>query len=474
MAASAAPTLGPRLARFLPWLIAMAFFMQGLDATIVNVALPSMARSLDQNPLHMQSVIIAYLLTVAALIPTSGWMAERFGTRKVFCFAIATFTLGSLLCGLSPNLTTLLVARVLQGIGGALMVPVGRLVILRAYPREQLVKVMGFVTLPALLGPLMGPTVGGWLVQLLSWHWIFLINLPIGITGGVIAALYVPNYVRNERLHFDLIGFITFSTAMVALSLSLEGLADLHLNAAPIVLLLLAGLVCLCTHWLRALRVEEPLFPPDLFSIRTFSIGILGNVFARLGNGALPFLIPLMLQVGLHFSPAITGFLMIPMTLAAMLAKPLAQPVLTRFGYKRTLVVNTLLLGALIMSMALTGPTTPIWLIVVHLFILGLVNSLQFTAMNTLTLIDLDENHAASGNGLLAVVMQLSIGIGVSSSAALLSGFNPSGSDAQPAVLTAFAATFVCVGGMAMLAALLFFQLHPGDGRVRPRKRHHH
>ncbi|MGJ8525764.1 putative transport protein HsrA [Halomonadaceae bacterium LMG 33818] len=463
--------LSPRLARFLPWLMATAFFMQGLDATIVNVALPSMAQSLQQNPLQMQSVIIAYLLTVAALIPVSGWIAERYGTRRVFAGAIVLFTIGSLLCGISGSLVFLVISRILQGIGGALMVPVGRLVILRSYPREQLVKVMGFVTLPALLGPLVGPTLGGWLVQALSWHWIFLINIPIGIVGCYFAGKFTPNFQREEHQHFDLLGFVLFSGAMVAISMSLEGLADLHMGSVPVVLLLLVGCALLCIYWLRAISIEEPLFSPSLFKIRTFTVGILGNIFARLGNGALPFLIPLKLQVGLGYSPIKTGLTMIPLTLAAMAAKPIVQPILTRLGYRRTLVINTVLLGIMIMGLGFISSSTPEVIILIQLAILGLINSLQFTSMNTLTLIDLKEDNAAGGNSMLAVVMQLSIGMGVASSAALLDGFSGSISPDNTQIMHAFFATFLCVGGIAILAAFIFFQLHAGDGRVRARKK---
>ncbi|WP_025733606.1 multidrug transporter subunit MdtD [Carnimonas nigrificans] len=463
-------TLSPRLAKLLPWLIASAFFMQGLDATIVNVALPQMALDLNQHPLRMQAVVIAYLLTVAALIPVSGWLSDRFGARRIFTLAIGLFTLGSLLCAMSPTLTLLVISRIMQGVGGALMVPVGRLIILRAYPRTQLVKVMSFVTMPALVGPLIGPTVGGWLVEVLSWHWIFLINLPVGIVGAIAAWRLVPSFQREHPKRFDTLGFLLFSFSMLAIALSLEGLSDLRLGITTVLLILVVGVASLTTYWVRAMKVDAPLFSPSLFAIRTFTVGILGNIFARLGNGALPFLVPLVLQVGLSLSPATAGMLMIGITLGAIAAKPLAQSILVRLGYKRTLVINTLLLGLLIMSLALLSTTTPHWLIMVHLFVLGVVNSLQFTAMNTLTLIDLQGDNAASGNSLLAVVMQMSIGMGVSSSAALLNVFTHH--DAQQ-TLSAFAATFVCVGGIAMLAALIFLQLRPGDGRVKERKKRH-
>lgn len=260
--------------------------MQALDGTILNTALPSMASSLNENPLRMRAVVIAYLLTVALLIPASGWIADRFGTRRVFLGAVLLFSLGSLLCALSPSLELLVGARIVQGVGGALMMPVGRLVILRVYPRQDLVRVLSFVTIPGLLGPLAGPTLGGWLVEYASWHWIFLINLPVGLLGCLVAMKLMPDLRSPVPSRFDSIGFLLFGGSMVLISIALEGLGELHLSHLRVVLLLIGGLVLLTAYWLRALRIDKPLFPPSLFKARTFAVGILGNLFARLGSGA--------------------------------------------------------------------------------------------------------------------------------------------------------------------------------------------
>lgn len=327
--------LTPRIARQLPWLVAVAFFMQALDGTILNTALPSMASSLNENPLRMQAVVIAYLLTVALLIPASGWIADRFGTRRVFLGAVLLFSLGSLLCALSPSLELLVGARIVQGVGGALMMPVGRLVILRVYPRQDLVRVLSFVTIPGLLGPLAGPTLGGWLVEYASWHWIFLINLPVGLLGCLVAMKLMPDLRSPVPSRFDSIGFLLFGGSMVLISIALEGLGELHLSHLRVVLLLIGGLVLLTAYWLRALRIDKPLFPPSLFKARTFAVGILGNLFARLGSGALPFLTPLLLQVGLGYPPSTAGMTMIPLALFAMVAKPMAKPLLDFFGSGR-------------------------------------------------------------------------------------------------------------------------------------------
>jgi EmrB/QacA subfamily drug resistance transporter len=455
------PLLDPRTARLLPWIVAIAFFMQTLDGTILNTALPAMAHDLGEDPLRMQSVVIAYMLTVALLIAASGWIADRFGTRRIFFGAIALFSLGSLLCALSESLAMLVGARVIQGLGGALMMPVGRLVVLRAYPRTELVRIMSFITLPGLLGPLIGPPLGGWLVEAASWHWIFLINLPVGLLGCWAAMRYMPDLRGPQRSRFDTPGFLLFGAAMLLITVALEGLGELNLPALRVTLLLVGGLACLAVYWLRAARIAEPLFSPSLFATRTFATGILGNLFARLGSGALPFLTPLLLQLAMGYSPAQAGMSMIPLALAAMAMKPLAKPLIDRLGYRRVLTSNTLLLGALIASLALVDKDTAMLQLVVQLGLIGACNSLQFTAMNTVTLIDLDNNEASSGNGLLSVVVQLAMSLGVAAAAALLSGFSAELNEVQQA----FQATFICVGLLSMLAAAIFLQLDPMDGR---------
>ncbi|MCG6539893.1 multidrug transporter subunit MdtD [Pseudomonas sp. KSR10] len=450
--------LDARSARVLPWLVAIAFFMQTLDGTILNTALPAMARDLAEDPLRMQGVVIAYMLTVALLIPASGWVADRFGTRRIFFSAIVLFTLGSLLCAMSASFNQLVMARVVQAIGGALMLPVGRLVVLRAYPRSEFVRVMTFIALPGMVGPLIGPTLGGWLVEYASWHWIFLINLPVGLVGCIAALRFMPDLKSSERMRFDTVGFLLFGGSMVLITIALEGLGEMQMPHARVLLLMVIGSACLAAYWLRAGHVDEPLFSPTLFRTRSFAVGIFGNLFARLGSGALPFLLPLLLQVALGYSPAQAGMSMIPLALGAMLIKPLAKPLIDRLGYRRILVGNTLLLGSLIASLATIDAHTPTVLLLLQLSLIGMVNSMQFTAMNTVTLVGLSNQNASSGNSLLSVVVQLSMSLGVASAGALLGGFTVPGADGE-AVLQAFHLTFLCIGGMSMLAATLFFQL---------------
>ena len=462
-----APLLDPATRRFLPWVVAIAFFMQTLDGTILNTTLPTMARDLGESPLRMQSVVIAYVLTVALFIPASGWLADRFGTRRTFISAILLFSLGSLLCALSPSLPWLVAARVVQGVGGSLLLPVGRLAVLRAYPRAELLKVLSFVTIPGLVGPLLGPPLGGWLVEVATWHWVFLINLPVGVIGVFASLRYMPDLRGAVGQRFDWPGFVMFSLGLVLVSLGLQGLGEHAFSAAMSIVLMLAGLASMAAYWVHAARAEKALFSLTLFQIPTFSIGILGNLFARLGSGAMPFLTPLFLQVGLGYSPSRAGLTMVPIVLGAMLIKFFAEPVIKRFGYRRVLVTNTLLLGGFIAGFSMVDAGTPHAAILAYLALFGVVNSMQFTAMNTLTLGDLDDVRASAGNSLLSVVMQLSMSLGVAAAGALLAAFAVPVAQGS-GLLHTFHATYICMGALSALAAGIFFQLGRREGPVGP------
>jgi EmrB/QacA subfamily drug resistance transporter len=439
-------------------LVAVGFFMQTLDATIVNTALPAMAQSLNESPLQMQSVVIAYSLTMAILIPASGWLADRVGIRRTFTLAMVVFTIGSALCALSHSLHQLVAARVLQAAGGAMLLPVGRLALLIKIPREQFVHAMSFVTIPGLVGPLIGPTLGGWLAEYLSWHWIFLINVPVGVLGSLATWLYMPRH-RGTPPRFDLAGYLMIAVAMVCLSLSLEGLAELQLPHALVLVLLCFGLAALAGYWLHAARGDNPLFATQLFAIPTFSVGLLGNLFARIGAGSVPFLMPLLLQVGLGYSPSQAGMMMLPTALAAMSVKRLIARLLDHGGYRTVLINNTMLVGLAIASFALMRPAEPLWLRIVQLAIFGAVNSVQFTAMNTLALKDLDPSGTSAGNSLLSMVQMLSMSFGVAVAAALLTTFTNVAQERGAGVLPAFHATFLSVGFITTAAAWIFSQL---------------
>jgi len=447
---------------YLLWLVGVGFFMQTLDTTIVNTALPAMARSLGESPLRMQSVVVAYALTMAMLIPASGWLADRLGTRRVYLSAIALFALGSLLCALSQTLPQLVASRVVQGLGGALLLPVGRLAVMRQVPREQFLAAMSFVAIPGMVGPLVGPTLGGWLVQVASWHWIFLINVPVALAGWFATVRHMPEGRGQPAGRFDLGGYLMLAFGMVAISLALDGLSDLGLRQATVLVLMIFDLASLAAYWLHAMRQPEPLFAPTLFHVPTLSIGLIGNLFARLGSSCMPFLIPLLLQVSLGYAPFDAGLMMVPVAAAGMMSKQLATTLVRWAGYRKVLVANTALVGLAMASFAVTAPALPVWLRVLQLALFGAVNSLQFTVMNTVTLKDLSAAQASSGNSLLSMVQMLAMSMGVAAASAVLAAFYGyfDASGAQR-TLDAFHATFATMGLITVASAGIFWQLAP-------------
>lgn len=452
----------------LPWIAAMAFFMQALDATILNTALPAIAQSLDRSPLAMQSAIISYTLTVAMLIPVSGWLADRFGTRRVFMLAVTLFTLGSLACALSSSLGMLVMFRVLQGVGGAMMMPVARLALLRAYPRSELLPVLNFVTMPGLVGPILGPVLGGVLVTWASWHWIFLINIPIGIAGLIYARKYMPNFTTPRR-RFDLGGFFLFGLSLVLFSSGLELFGEKIVASWIALSVSFTGIVLLLLYIRHARIHPTPLIALPIFKTRTFSVGIAGNLASRLGTGCVPFLMPLMLQVGFGYPAIIAGCMMAPTAMGSILAKSIVTQVLRWLGYRKTLVSITVIIGVMIAQFSLQSPSMEVWLLILPLFILGMAMSTQFTAMNTITLADLTDENASSGNSVLAVTQQLSISLGVAVSAAVLrfyEGFDSANTVEQ------FHYTFMTMGVITLISASVFLLLKAKDGRNLIKERH--
>lgn len=439
------PPLSPLTRRWLPWLAAAAFFLQMLDATAVHTALPQMARALGVAPLAMQAVVTSYLLATAVVIPLSGWLCDRLGTRLVFQAAVTLFCAASLACALAPTLNWLVAARVAQGVGGALMLPVARLTVLHAFPRDELLGVLSFVAMAGLVGPLLGPPLGGLVVQWASWQWIFLINLPIGLAGVVLAARHMPD-LRLAPRPLDALGWVVFSGALVALLLGLQQLRWPWL---------LSGVLALGAFAWHSRRSSAPLFARTLAQVASFRVGIAGNLWTRLGNGAMPFAVPLFLQLGLGWPPLEAGLALVPVVLGGMAAKRLAVPVVERLGYRLVLVANTLALGASMASFAAVGPYTPRWAVLALLTLFGLVNSMQFSAMNAVTLKDLHGQLAGDGNALLSVVMQMAATLGVASASQLLATFGGTAS------LGAFAAMFACLGVVTATSALVFARLAP-------------
>lgn len=449
--------------KVLPLILATAIFMQMLDSTILNTSLPSIAKDLNESPLNMQNAIISYVLTLAVFMPASGFLADRFGTRRVFIFALVLFSLGSVFCALSQNLTHLVISRVIQGVGGSLMTPVGKLALIKTFNRNELLKAMNFAIVPALIGPVLGPLVGGYMVDYLSWHWIFLINIPIGVLGIVLGLKYMPNYNSRET-DFDLKGFMIFAAASLLLSISLELFGDIQ-NITPVLLVFILGFLFLYYYYRHAKRGNNPIFPLSLFQVRTFRVGIIGNLATRLGISSVPLLLPLMIQIAYGQSAVISGWIIAPMALTAMFGKSSVIRILNKFGYRRTLMVNTFIIGVLICCLAIPDIHSSIFWFVPVIAILGFFNSIQFTSMNTISIADLRNFQTSSGNSLISVNQQLAIGFGIAFGLIVLKIYENSPELIKHETHNAFRYTFLTVGILTILSSLVFRRLHTFDGR---------
>jgi len=466
------PAATAAVTRLLPWLIAVAFFMQALDTTILNTAVPTIARALAVAPLSMKAVLSSYTLSLAVFIPLSGWMANRFGTRRVFAGAIGVFAFGSLLCGLARNIHLLVAFRVLQGFGGAMMVPVGRLTLVRAFAKSELVRAMSFVAIPALIGPMLGPLAGGLITGYFHWSVIFFLNVPIGLAGLYLVYRHLPDYREKATPPLDVAGLVLFSSGIALLSYVLEVFGEHRLGVAAIVgLLVVAGLL-LAGYGMHAARAAHPLLHLELFRIRTFRAAVSGSFFTRISIGGIPFLFPLLYQVGLGYSPVQSGLLMMPQAVAAMSLKVTTPRILARFGYRGVLVANTAMLGLLIILFATIGARTAVWLVVVQLFMYGFFQSLQFTSMNTLVYADVSSAQAGGASTIASTAQQLSMSFGVAGASLVAALFVPDHQHASATqLISGIHEAFVVLGAATILSATVFSGLKSDDGSAVSRHR---
>lgn len=448
--------------KVLPIILATSIFMQMLDSTILNTSLPSIANDLHESPLDMQNAIISYVLTLALFMPVSGFLSDKFGTKKVFIFALFLFSLGSLFCSLSQNLTHLVLARIVQGVGGSLMTPVGKLALIKTFPKKELLKAMNFAIIPALIGPVLGPLVGGYMVDYLSWHWIFLINIPFGLIGIILSLKYMPNY-KSKIIDFDLKGFFIFAAASLLLSISLELFGN-TVRVSPVLVILMSGFLMLYWYYRHASKDNNPIFPLNLFQVRTFRVGIVGNLATRLGISSVPLLLPMMIQIAYGQSAVVSGWIVAPMALTAMFGKSAVIGILNRFGYRKTLMVNTFIIGVLICCMAIPSIHTSIYWYVPIIAVLGFFNSIQFTSMNSISIADLRQYHTSSGNSLISVNQQLAIGFGIAFGLLVLKIFQGDVKLIHNEIHNAFRYTFLVVGSLTILSGLVFRRLHFKDG----------
>jgi EmrB/QacA subfamily drug resistance transporter len=451
--------------RYLPWVVAIALFMEQLDSTVINTAVPTMAASLNVTPLSLKAAVSSYILSLAVCIPISGWMADRFGTRRVFSSAIALFTFSSVLSGLSLNVPMLVAARILQGISAAMMMPVGRLTIIRTFPKSELLRAMNFVIIPALIGPLLGPTIGGLIVHWLSWRVIFFINVPVGIAAQILIHRHMPDYRGDTRRPLDVIGLVLFGSGTALLSWVLEIFGEHHLDATSLTILLLLSLSLIAAYVWHAHQIAYPLLKLALFRIRTFRVSVFGGFATRLGLGGMPFLLPLLYQLGLGMPAWQSGMLMMPTAAAAMGMKLIAPRVLRQFGYKKVLIVNTVMIGMTIGMFALVGTDTPIALIVLIGLSQGFFNSLQFSSMNSMAYADVKTEDSSMASTIASSLQQMSMSFGLAFGSIVTAWYlgDLPQSD-RAAVMNALHHAFLTLGAMTILSSLSFWTLRTHDG----------
>jgi EmrB/QacA subfamily drug resistance transporter len=458
--------------RVLPWLVAVAFFMESLDTTILNTAVPTIAHALKVAPLSMKAVLASYTLSLAVFIPVSGWVANRFGTRRVFGSAIALFTLGSLLCGLSTGIHMLVAFRILQGCGGAMMVPVGRLTLVRTFAKSELIRAMSFVAIPALVGPMLGPIAGGLITGYLPWNVIFLVNIPIGLAGLYLVRRHLPDYREARTPPLDIAGLLLFSSGIALVSYVLEVFGEHRLSVAAMITLLALSAVLLAGYGLHSVHAPSPLLRLSLFNIRTFRSAVSGSFFTRVSVGGTPFLLPLLYQVGLGLTPIQSGLLMMPQAFAAMSLKVTMAAILARFGHRAVLVSNTVILGILMLLFATIGAGTPVWLIVLQAFCYGFFQSLQFTSMNTLVYADISEEQASSAATIASTAQQMSLSFGVASASLVAAVFIPDRFHTGPAeMIRGVHHAFLVLGAATIVATIVFQGLRRDDGSAVSRHR---
>lgn len=453
----------------LPLIVACALFMENLDSTVLSTALPTIARDFGVSPIHMKLAMTSYLLTIAVFIPASGWLADRFGARTIFRTAIVLFTIGSICCGISNSIGEIVASRILQGLGGAMMVPVGRLVILKSVSKTELVGALAWLTVPALIGPVVGPPLGGFITTYFDWRWIFWINVPIGVLGLILASLFIPDIRGEERVAFDYLGFVLSSFGIAGF---VTGSTSLGLNLMPwpyVVTILFSGAALLVAYYFHSRRVPNPILDLSLFAIPSFRASVIGGLLFRIGIGALPFLLPLMLQLGFGLTPFQSGSITFVSAIGAIAMKFVAPPLLRHFGFRNVLIANSFIAAIFIAMPALFNIGTPVQLMTGLLFIGGFFRSLQFTSANALSFSDVEQSRMSRATSLTSVFQQLSMSIGVSIGAiALELSLNASGGVIG---VETFHPAFIAIGIISMSSAFFFFRMPKNAGEEMANRR---
>lgn len=457
---------------FVTLIVAVALFMETMDSTIIATSLPAIAADFGEDPIALKLAITSYLLSLAVFIPVSGWMADRFGARTVFRLAIVVFTIGSAACGFAESLFDFVLYRIVQGMGGAMMVPVGRLVILRSVPKAELISALAWLTIPALMGPVLGPPLGGFITTVFDWRWIFWINIPIGLLGIFLATHYIENFREESVPPLDIKGFFLSGIGLAGVAFGFTIIGQDLFPPEVVVGLITVGFISCWLYVRHARRVPNPLLDLDLLKIKTFFASLAGGFLFRIGVGASPFLLPLLLQLGFGMSPLQSGMLTFATAVGAIAMKTTAAPILRRFGFKRVLVWNALISAIFIAAASLFTAATPGAVIIAVLLVGGFFRSLEFTAVNSLAYADIGDKDMSKATSFASVAQQLSISAGVAVGAMVLE-VERMGRDTQEVLASDFPAAFLIIGALTASSALIFLRLPKTAGsslatRARP------
>ena len=444
-------------------IIATALFMENMDGTVLATSLPAIAADLHQDPIVLKLALTSYMLTLAVFIPASGWVADRLGARTVFCSAIAVFTLGSMLCGAADSLSTPIAARVFQGLGGAMMVPVGRLVLLRSVPKSEMVNSLAYLTVPALIGPVVGPPLGGFITTYFHWRWIFWINVPIGVIGIALALRFIHNIREQDVGPFDFKGFALSGLGLLSLIFGMTIVGRGLVPPLAVAGLVLGGAALLALYAAHARREPNAILDLSLLNFPTFFAGVVGGFLFRLGIGAIPFLLPLLLQIGFGLSPFESGSLTFAAAAGAMAMKFSASTLIRRFGFRRILIFNGLLSAVFLASYGLVQASTPHWLLLAGLLAGGFFRSLQFTALNAISYADVDSARMSRATSFASVSQQMSSAVGVAVAAASVESLQWAFGDAQ-LVARDMECSFGVVALVTLSSVVLFMRLRPDAG----------
>ncbi|TAK75200.1 MAG: MFS transporter [Gammaproteobacteria bacterium] len=439
--------------------------MDALDTTIINTAIPAMARSLQVNPVDLKIALISYLLSLAIFIPISGWIADKWGIKRVIIAALALFTVSSLWCGYAHSLFELVIARSIQGLGGALMLPLGRLIILYTFQRHELVDAMNRVIMVVSVGVMLGPLAGGFITDHLSWHWIFWVNIPVGLLAIGLAIYWLKDTASRKVRPFDMVGFVLFGGGLAALTFSLSDLSESTANESTAFLIMFLSIFMLMSYFLYSRKQQHPIVNVALFRIRTFQISVMGNLLSRLSFGGVPFLLPLLLQVGLGYSAQLSGLLLVPIALGILAIKAISLPILRFTGYKRLLLLNTVLVSFSLLMFRQIDAATPAYLIAIFTFIFGLLISLQYSGMNSLGYAELSADDMSAATSIVSTMQQIAQSLGVAVSALLLRYFSPAEAGRFLLTPTVFHQTFLALGVLTFFSMFIFLRLKPQDGQ---------